>query len=174
MPPLRPSFGVRVYKEYFNFASAHFLVFPDGAREELHGHNYQVRVAAEGELGAGDMVIDFCRLKPVVRRLCQALDHRMLLPAQAPGLVIADEDDGHVSVRYARREGGVDRFLFPRRDVALLPITNTTTERLAELLSGQLLAALAVEHKDARLSRLELEVEESSGQCGVHRVELRP
>ena len=30
-------FGVRVYKQYFNFASSHFLIFADGTREALHG-----------------------------------------------------------------------------------------------------------------------------------------
>ena len=87
---------------------------------------------------------------------------------------MTDEDEAHLSVRYVRKDGAVDRFVFPRRDCALLPIHNTSTERLAELLAGQLLEALGREVPDARLTRLELEVEESSGQCGQYRVELRP
>ncbi|MEY3012640.1 MAG: hypothetical protein RIT45_1375, partial [Pseudomonadota bacterium] len=33
--------GILLDKEYFNFGSAHFLIFGDGTREELHGHNYR-------------------------------------------------------------------------------------------------------------------------------------
>jgi len=43
-------FSIEVAKDYFNFASAHFLIFANGRREHLHGHNYQVSVAMEGEL----------------------------------------------------------------------------------------------------------------------------
>lgn len=169
------SFGVRVYKEYFNFASSHFLIFADGAREELHGHNYQVRVGVTGELGAGDLVLDFCQLKPIVRRFCAALDHRTLLPAHNDRVQLRDDEDGaHLQVAFRRVDGGTDRFLFPKRDVVVLPIKNTSTERLAEHLAGQIVAAIAVEAPDARLSRFEIEVEESSGQCGQYAVELAP
>ncbi len=41
---MRETYAIRVYKQYFNFGSAHFLIFADGSREELHGHNYQVQV----------------------------------------------------------------------------------------------------------------------------------
>lgn len=169
------SFGVRVYKEYFNFAASHFLIFADGAREELHGHNYQVRVAVSGELGAGDLVLDFCQLKPIVRRFCKELDHRTLLPAHNERVHLTDDEDGqHLQVGFRRVDGGIDRFLFPRRDVVVLPIRNTSTERLAEHLAGQVLAAIAVENPEARLSRFEIEVEESSGQCGQYAVDLPP
>lgn len=164
-------FGVRVYKQYFNFASSHFLVFPDGGREELHGHNYQVRVACEGEVAPDDMVVDFCKLKPIVRRLCGSLDHRMLLPLSNPQVQLEEQGD-HLLVTFRRTDGGLDRFLFPRRDCVLLPIANTSTERLAEHLGGQLVAALAHDVPGARLDRLEVEVEESPGQCGVARLRV--
>ena len=77
-------FGVRVYKQYFNFASAHFLIFADGSREELHGHNYQVRVSVSGALDAGDVVLDFTKLKPLVKKTCDAIDHRVILPTEHP------------------------------------------------------------------------------------------
>jgi len=164
-------FGVRVYKEYFNFAASHFLVFPDGGREELHGHNYQVRVAVEGPIGPGEMVLDFCRLKPIVRKHCDALDHLMLLPAESERLEI-EEREREVEVRFTRIEGEVDRFVFPRRDVLLLPLRNTSTERLAEYLAAKILAEVRAEYPEAqRISSFSIEVEEASGQCGVCRLE---
>jgi 6-pyruvoyltetrahydropterin/6-carboxytetrahydropterin synthase len=165
------TFGVRVYKEYFNFASSHFLVFPDGGREELHGHNYQVRVGLSGAVGPGDMVVDFCLLKPIVRRFCDALDHRMLLPERCERLAIDDRDE-HLDVRFRRNDGGEDRFLFPRRDCVLLPITNTSTERLAEHVAAQVVSAVRAEAPAAVLRRIEVEVEESRGQCGVYVLDL--
>lgn len=166
-------FGVRVYKQYFNFAASHFLIFSDGGREELHGHNYHVRVSVRGQVGPGDMVLDFCRLKPVVRRHCDALDHLVLLPLQNERLSITETEDEHLDVRFTRREGGVDRFLFPVRDTLRLPLANTSTERLAEYLAGRILSEVRRDFGDdlERLESFEIEVEEAGGQCGVCRLE---
>lgn len=164
-------FGVRVYKQYFNFASSHFLIFSDGGREELHGHNYQVRVQVNGAVGPDDMVLDFCKLKPLVKRFCDTLDHRLLLPGEHDALKITPDDD-HLQVAFRRNDGGTDRFLFPARDVVILPIRNTSTERLAEYLAGQLVEALRAEASDAHLQSLSIEVEEAGGQCGLYEVDL--
>lgn len=164
-------FGVRVYKQYFNFASAHFLIFADGAREELHGHNYQVRVKILGEIGPGDMVVDFCRLKPKVKSFCDELDHKTILPRDSARLTIEDLDEDHLQVFFKRNDGGRDRFVFPRRDVLVLPIANTSTERLAEYLGAKILAAARSEAA-GRLTSFEIEVEESGGQCGMYGVDL--
>ena len=61
--------SITVQKEYFNFAAAHFLIFPDGSKERLHGHNYRVYVEIEGELSEHGLVIDFKLVKPVVKEL---------------------------------------------------------------------------------------------------------
>jgi 6-pyruvoyltetrahydropterin/6-carboxytetrahydropterin synthase len=163
-------FGVRVYKEYFNFAAAHFLLFPDGGREELHGHNYRVRVALEGEIGEGEMVLDFCRLKPIVRRHCDALDHLILLPLESPHLEVK-VGGGEVEARFTRQDGESERFVFPRRDVLLLPLRNTSTERLAEFLATRILVDVRAEFPTDQLSSFQIEVEEASGQCGMCRLE---
>ena len=48
--PKQPTerFGIRLDKQYFNFGSAHFLIFADGSREELHGHNYRATLGPRG------------------------------------------------------------------------------------------------------------------------------
>ena len=164
-------FGVRVYKEYFNFASSHFLIFADGTRETLHGHNYQVRVKILGELGGGDMVVDFCKLKPIVKRFCDELDHVTILPAQHPRLAIAEVDD-HYEATFTTNAGGTERFVFPRRDALVLPIPNTSTERLAEFLAGKILVAVREEGENSRLTSFTIEVEEAGGQCGLYETSL--
>lgn len=160
-------FGVRVYKEYLHFAAAHFLIFADGRREELHGHNYHVQVRLTGALGPGEMVLDMGRLKPIIQRHCDALDHRVLLPTRHPRLAVCAAGDG-VEAVFARLDGGADRFLFPAADVRLLPLANTSAELLARLLAEEVLADLRAEAPEVQVGSLEIEVEESRGQCGLY------
>ena len=160
-------FGVRVYKQYFNFASAHFLIFADGTREELHGHNYQVRVHVTGALDAGDIVLDFTKLKPLVKKTCDELDHRVILPLGHP-LLAVKAGEREVEALF----DGRDRFVLPARDCVLLPIHNTSTERLAEWIAHEVKRRIRETTPDAALATLEVEVEESGGQCGVYTLDL--
>ncbi|MEZ0228169.1 MAG: 6-pyruvoyl tetrahydropterin synthase family protein [Planctomycetota bacterium] len=160
-------FGVRVYKQYFNFASAHFLIFADGTREELHGHNYQVRVHVTGKLDAGDVVVDFTKLKPLVKKTCDQLDHRVILPLGHP-LLAVKAGEHEVEALFS----GTDRFVMPRRDVVLLAIHNTSTERLAEWIAYEVKRRVQESIPGAALELLEVEVEESGGQCGVFSLDL--
>ncbi len=67
---------------------------------------------------------------------------------------------------------GKPRYVFPRRDCALLPITNTTVEMLAEMLTDRLRAEL--EATGGRgITAIEMEVEENFGQAAVYRLALR-
>lgn len=155
-------FGVSVYKQKFNFCSAHFLLFPDGTREELHGHNYRVWVDVEAPLGEGDLVVDFTILKPIVKEACDALDHRMMLPSESPFLRIESTE-----TEIAAYHAGA-RFVFPRRDVLLLPIRNTSTECLAEYLCARVREGLMGRVPETSIRRIRVSVEESSGQCGYY------
>ena len=62
-----------------DFSAAHFLSSYHGKCEQLHGHNYQVRLWAQGsELGEGGMLVDFALLKGALRQVCMTLDHTNL------------------------------------------------------------------------------------------------
>ena len=156
------SFRVSVSKDDLVFSSAHFITFAGHRCEGLHGHNYRVRVTIDGELNAEDgLVFDFLELKRLMRRLCQEMDHLVLLPLRSTRIqVVEDGDAVHVSV------DGTQRYTFPRRDCALLPISNTTVELLAQLLATRLEAALASHHV-ANVSVIEMEVEENFGQSAI-------
>jgi 6-pyruvoyltetrahydropterin/6-carboxytetrahydropterin synthase len=66
-------YSVRVEAE---FAAAHFLSHYRGKCENLHGHNYRVRLWAEGEsLDGGGMLADFGLLKRALKEVLSALDH---------------------------------------------------------------------------------------------------
>jgi 6-pyruvoyltetrahydropterin/6-carboxytetrahydropterin synthase len=169
-------YGIRIYKEYFNIAAAHFLIFDNGDREELHGHNYQIQMALEGVLGIEggeesgvekDVFIDFLHIKPIVKRVCDAIDHHTLLPQFNRYLTVSQRGD-NVHAQYHRG----DEWLFPKRDVKILPIPNTSSERLAEYLCHESLAQLAQEYPNARIGKIEFSVEESRGQAAIYRLEF--
>ena len=83
----RGDYRVSVTKDYLVFSSAHFITFAGHRCEGLHGHNYRVRVTIEGALNQESwFVFDFVELKGIMKRLCDEIDHLVLLPLEsAPG-----------------------------------------------------------------------------------------
>lgn len=159
---LETEYSIKVYKQYFNFASSHFLIFKDGTREPLHGHNYRVQLKGEACQLEADMVFDFLDIKPIVREVCDALDHRLLIPEQNPMLDIKLEEG---SYRLTPPDG--KPFIIPQDDVLLLPIPNTSAERLAIYLAKRI-HHLVRERFNFNFPKLEIEVEETPGQCAVY------
>src|SRR3979490_2768187 len=81
----RGEFSVSVAKDYLTFASAHFITFAGHRCEGLHGHNYRARVTLEGALDEETwFVFDFVTLKHMMKRLCDEIDHKVLLPLENP------------------------------------------------------------------------------------------
>ncbi len=167
----RGDFRVSVSKDYLVFASAHFITFAGHRCEGLHGHNYRARVTIEGALDEESwFVFDFVTLKHLMRGLCDAIDHKVLLPLQNPKIQVVEDGDV-VRVAYEEKP----RYLFPAKDCALLPIPNTTVEMLAEMLAGQLeeeLRRLGAPVGERGLTAIEMEVEENIGQAATFRVAL--
>ena len=61
------------------FSAAHFLSHYHGKCEKLHGHNYRVRLWAQGDkLDEGGMLVDFAILKKVLNDVLSSLDHSNL------------------------------------------------------------------------------------------------
>ena len=64
-----------VLKE-FEFDAAHYLPEYNGKCEKLHGHTYKLVVKVEGTPDKEGMVIDFIRLKNIVKEeILSKLDH---------------------------------------------------------------------------------------------------
>lgn len=163
----RGEFRVSVTKDYLVFASAHFITFAGHRCEGLHGHNYRASVTIEGALNQEAwFVFDFVELKRIMRRLCDEIDHLVLLPTRSDRISVVEEGD---VVRVG--VDGKPRYLFPRKDCALLPIPNTTVEMLAQMLTERLQAALTAEGAKG-LTAIEMEVEENFGQSAVYRLTL--
>jgi 6-pyruvoyltetrahydropterin/6-carboxytetrahydropterin synthase len=155
--------SIEIEKEYFKFSAAHFLIFPDGSAERLHGHNYRVFVEIEGALCDSGLVIDFKTIKPVVRELLDGLDEHFLIPSEHPSLTWEETPDGNVEVRYRER-----RYSVPAEDVIALPINNTSSENLAGFVGRELRGRLSERFGEVRVRALRVAVEETAGQRGVY------
>ena len=154
---------VTVERNRLRFAAAHFATFL-GECEPLHGHNYDVMVDVEGELTEDSWVWDFGDLKRLTKALADELDHKFVLQRESRVLTIVEgERDWEIS--YAER-----RYVFPKSDVAALPIDNSTAERLAEWFAVRLRAALAEQGADS-IRRLTVGIEEMPGQAGWYTAE---
>jgi len=155
-------FSIKVYKQYFNFACSHFLIFSDGSREPLHGHNYRVTVQGKSTDLNGDMVFDFLDIKPIVREICDSLDHKLLLPGENPLVKFSFEDK---NLHYHTPDG--DFFSFPQRDVLILPLQNISAERLALYLAQKIKDKIKINY-NFNFPYLEVEVEETPGQSASY------
>ena len=159
----RQRYSVVVSKDYLKFAAAHFIAYA-GFREPLHGHNYQVTVRVEADLGPDGYVLDFGLVKRVAQALCEELDERVLLPARSECLRVT-EVAGAVELTTETGEG----FRFPASDVRLLPIAHSSAEELAAYLLGRLRDALRAEAGGRGLAALEVGVAEAPGQVAYCR-----
>jgi len=62
-----------------NFSAAHWLKLYKGKCESLHGHNWKIGVVVTStELNKQQMVIDFVKLKKILNKILDSLDHKCL------------------------------------------------------------------------------------------------
>ncbi len=149
---------ITLERNTLRFAAAHFTTF-GGQCEPLHGHNYDVFVEFEGVLTADSWVLDFSQAKGIVKKICDQLDHRFILPLTNRSLAI-DEREAEYEVRF-----GDVRYVIPTADVVAIAIDNSTAERIAEWIAGRVLEELR-SRGVTNVRRLMVGVEEAPGQAG--------
>lgn len=155
-------YRVRVTKDHLVFSAAHFITFNGNVCERLHGHNWRVAAEVAGPLDENYYVFDFIALRDALQAIVNELDHRMLLPTLHNTIKV--DADREVAVTFADR-----RWVFPREDCVLLPIENTTAEKLAAWIGGRLQQQIAAK---AAVSSLRIEVEENFGQWAIWESQL--
>ena len=74
------SWSIELEKEYFKFSAAHFLIFPDGSAERLHGHNYRVFIEVDASLSEHGLVIDFKEIRYLDRYYAAPAEDVLVLP----------------------------------------------------------------------------------------------
>lgn len=163
VPSKDPTYTLLLAKEDFKFSCAHFTLFGADRAELLHGHNYQVQVELAGRrLDDEGLLIDFDAVKSTIRRACDHLDNRTLIPSESPHLQVIEEAGG-VEVVYRGR-----RYRFPAEDVLLLPVVNTSIEVFSRMLWRQLTDQLEL----PRVEVLGVGVAETAGQSCWYRARV--
>jgi 6-pyruvoyltetrahydropterin/6-carboxytetrahydropterin synthase len=159
-------YAVRVQPGELHFNAAHFITF-NGTCENLHGHNFHVRVEARGENTGDAFVVDFVLLNRLAAGICGELHDGVLLPTISDEVSIEETADGMIDVRSYDR-----RFVISRASAILLPLPNTTAEMLARHISDRMVAELDRHTAIGNLRQLEVAVEEADRQWGVYCREL--
>lgn len=63
----------------YTFAAGHALRHYKGKCENVHGHNYRIRITVEGErLNSIGLLVDFVQLKKDMRAVADRLDHQFI------------------------------------------------------------------------------------------------
>lgn len=137
------------------------MLFKDGTREPLHGHNYRVQIKGNAPDLNDDMVFDFLNIKPIVREVCDSLDHKLLIPENNPHLKIETREK---NIILTTRDESF--FSIPETDVLILPIENTSAERIAAYIAFQIREKVLLKFQ-FEFKELEIEVEETPGQSAV-------
>jgi 6-pyruvoyltetrahydropterin/6-carboxytetrahydropterin synthase len=159
---------IRIAREQYKFSCAHMTVFPDGTKERLHGHNYQLGVAIDVADVALARMLPFATLKAALSELCAAWKERVLIAEANPHLEVIRRDAREVELRLCG-----DRYVFPAGDVLFLPIDNISVEALAGHCAALLHATLAAPLAAPHILSLEVTCEESPGQGASCTLDLR-
>ena len=160
------NYAVRVHPGELHFNAAHFITFNHSC-ENLHGHNFHVRLEARGDNTDDAFVIDFVLLNRLAAGICAELHDGVLLPTASDEVHVEQRDDGLVEVRSYE-----SHFILSRYSCILLPIPNTTAEMLARHISDRLLEELRSIGALGNLRQLEVAVEEADNQWGLCTREL--
>lgn len=158
------TYRVLLQKEQLVFSAAHFITFAGDTCECLHGHNYGVKAEIAGPLDENQYVVDFIAFRDALAELVRQLDHHVLLPTTHP-LIEVREDEVEVVVSFRTK-----RWVFPREDCMLLPISNTTAEQLAWWVATRLQEIMRPK-VSAGIQWLEVGIDENHGQWGICKID---
>lgn len=103
-----------------NFSSAHFLDF-----ESLHGHNFKIKVFFNSDF-------ENEKIEKYISEICNAFDHKILIPENSKKFKICKNNE-EVIVGIKGK-----KYVFPKKDVIILPIEDTTVELIAEYIYKEL------------------------------------
>jgi 6-pyruvoyltetrahydropterin/6-carboxytetrahydropterin synthase len=134
------------------------MVFPDGSKERLHGHNFRVTVSVEIRSLKYEHMLDFGIIKRSVARVCDSWDERLLLARRNPHMRLLRTAEGEVEFSPCGA-----RYVVPAAEAVLLEVDNISVEVLASEFTTQLLAEFGPEVR-GMIAVIEVTIAESDGQ----------
>ena len=159
---------IHIRKDNLKFSAAHMTVFPDGGKEGLHGHNYQVELEVELAEPALARMLSYQSFKRVLRSVCAAWDEKVLVAGANPWFEALSGEGGEYAFRLCGK-----RYVLPVDEVAVLAVDNITAENLAQLCFEQFWEKLTKDQTIAwreQILAASLRVEESRGQGATYSV----
>lgn len=150
---------LELYKEFMKFSAGHVTIFSKDHRENVHGHNFRVRVHLTMPVNENGMTVDYNVYKKRIKALCQSLNNFFLIPTQSPYLIL-DEDAARVHMTFNE-----ETISFPKRDIKRLPLRNITVEELSFWFIEQLIAD-TVQLDAHRIQAISVKVTTGPGQAG--------
>ncbi len=123
----------------------------------LHGHTYAVSVRLEGEQ-IGEFIIDFEFVKNIVNRICDRLDHKVLIAEKDPRLRIVKKDGVSIEIIESKK-----RYVLPLEDIMFLPTKSVSAEDLCKYFATEMAKGLKSNGAD-NIKKLHVRVDEGIGQ----------
>ncbi|NBX92997.1 MAG: hypothetical protein EB078_13370 [Proteobacteria bacterium] len=151
--------GIHIRKENIKFSSAHMTVFPDGSKEALHGHNYQVELYVELKDSSFKKMISFSRFKDSLRKIAGKWDEKVLIPEHCPFLELTSKSKKEVEFKLCKK-----RYVLPLDEVVLLPLENISSETLAEHFLNEFMDDFGEKELKKQVAIVTVKIEESRGQ----------
>ena len=161
---------IHLRKDYLKFAAAHMTVFPDGSKENLHGHNYQVELTVELTEPTIARMLSYEVFKRALKTVCERWDEKVLIAADNPHLETLPAAADECAFRLCGK-----RYVLPADEVTMLAVDNVTAENLARLLFEQFWKELTADQTVAwreRLMAISLRIDESRGQGATYAIRL--
>ncbi|MDR2967279.1 MAG: 6-carboxytetrahydropterin synthase [Methanobacteriaceae archaeon] len=159
------------------FSSAHIIPSHDLCGS-IHGHSYFVDVEIEGERsGKFEFVADFKDVKDSVRKICEKLDHKVLIPINnadmefkglnsSNKLILNDFKDA----KYLNFAIQNKNYKLPIEDCVLLPLKHTSAEELSKYFTCKLFED--IQNKGYNIATIALGVNEGIGQGALFKKEF--
>ena len=144
------------------FSACHFIPRHEKC-QRLHGHSYIVRLRLEGDIGEEGMIMDFVVLKKALKAMIEEMDHKTLLPTLSEDVKL-NVDEVSVEVTTCGK-----RYVFPRQDVELLDVTNTTAENMSKMMTLRLIDEIDF---PANVRSVSVGLDEERGQTAWYTEEL--
>ena len=154
---------LEIYKEDIKFSIAHFTIFNESERENIHGHNFEVSFSVEFKSKKNGMFRNYREIKAKLRSICSQVDEYLIIPERNKYIKIK-KTKSKITVLF-----GKDQLVFLPRDIKILPIENTTVEDFSEWILHQMLEdENLISPKD--VSYIQIEVSSYKGQSGLSRM----